>query len=385
MKWELKTATVPIKSWCEFVEPNAMEQVYALADLSFAFHHIALMPDCHAGVGMPIGGVLATRGVIVPNAVGCDIGCGMAVVQTTINVEMMVPELIEKIRLAVMRDVPVGFAHHNESQQWDTFDIAPIDIPVVKQELDSARRQLGTLGGGNHFIEIQKGSDGLVWLMLHSGSRNFGLKIAQTYDKIARQLSPTGNRELCGLPIDSDMGKEYFRAMNFALAFAEENRKRMMTAFKKQVEYYTHCHFTNGINIHHNYAHEEEHFGEKVIVHRKGATSAKLNEYGIIPGSMGTASYIVQGKGNPESFQSCSHGAGRKMGRGQANRTLSVDDCNKAMQGIVFSGFKKNKKGQHQVDEAPMCYKDIDDVIQSETDLVEPIVKLYPIGVIKGD
>ncbi|RKX34056.1 MAG: RtcB family protein, partial [Verrucomicrobia bacterium] len=259
-----------------------------------------------------------------------------------------------------------------------------------------AFKNLGSLGGGNHFIEIQAGDDGNVWLMLHSGSRNLGYRIAEHHHKRAVELCRRKGIELPAddlayLESDSEEGRAYIREMNLALDYALENRARMMAVFKEAF-YHTYASvvFTQEINIHHNYAAPEEHFGESVWVHRKGATSAKQGEMGIIPGSMGTPSYIVRGKGNADSFASCSHGAGRTMGRMAASRTLSREACDKAMEGIVFSGWHsmrgRGRKGRGMLDlsEAPQAYKNIDEVIEAELDLIEPIVRLRPLGVLKG-
>ena len=264
---------------------------------------------------------------------------------------------------------------------------------------------LGTLGGGNHFIELQKTTslDGSgdpaggakVWLMIHSGSRNLGKRIEEHYHRIANRLCthfrvPLADPDLAFLPMAEEDGQNYFTDMLFALRYAKENRRRMMEAMKETVaEFVPEADFVRTIDIHHNYAACEEHFGRKVFVHRKGATSAKLDEIGIIPGSMGTASYVVRGLGNPDSFTSCSHGAGRRMSRVAASTTLTVEECDKAMDGIVcerwhkYRGFGK-AKGRLDLSEAPQAYKDIEEVIASERDLVEPVVRLVPLASLKG-
>ena len=259
-----------------------------------------------------------------------------------------------------------------------------------------ANRNLGTLGGGNHFIELQVsepiGDDpgGKVWLMLHSGSRNLGYQIAKNYDKAAQELnakwfSRLPSKELAFLPVEEVLGQSYIRDMNFALEYARENRGRMLESFQCAVmEVFPDVEFGRRVNIHHNYAALEKHFGKNVFVHRKGATSAKEGELGIIPGSMGTKSYIVKGKGNRDSFMSCSHGAGRTMGRMEYNKTHSVEDADKEMEGIVFHGWGTDRKGNPDISESPGAYKDIDAVIEAELDLIEPIVKLRPLGVVKG-
>ena len=377
---------IPIKSWCEVVESGAMEQAHDLAKLPFAFSHIALMPDCHQGYGMPIGGVMATTSdVVVPNAVGVDIGCGMQVLRT--NLTDIDTDTIKLILSDIRKCVPIGFNHHKEKQENILFDASP-DIPVVQHELESARKQLGTLGGGNHFIEIQGGSDGYIWIMIHSGSRNFGYKIAKTYHEIAKEAcaeyySDIPNTDLSFLPTHSRHGKEYIEAMNFALGFAFNNRCHMMENVKECFVTHTECLFSDGDqhDIHHNYAAMENHFGKNVMVHRKGATLARKDHVGIIPGSQGTSSFIVRGLGNSLSFDSCSHGAGRAMGRKQAQRELNLEKEQKMLEskGIIHS-----VRSVKQLDEAPSAYKNIDTVMAAQSDLVEIIHTLRPLAVIKG-
>ncbi len=364
----------PIKLWLDDIEDGALEQAKNIANLPFVFKHVAIMPDSHQGYGMPIGGVLATKGVIIPNAVGVDIGCGMSAVKLDVN-EIGLVDLINEIK----KIIPVGFSRHQKKQEWDGFQDAP-DIPIIQTELESAHYQIGTLGGGNHFIEIQKGSDGHIWIMIHSGSRNFGLKIANTYHRKAKELcemwvSDIPTIDLSFLPMDSKEGMEYFMAMDYALRFAEANRELMMRNILSLVS----CNTLDSVNIHHNYAAYEHHFNSNVIVHRKGATKATKGLKGIIPGSQGTKSYIVEGLGNPQSFMSCSHGAGRKMGRKQAQRELSLKDEIKKMDGIIH-----NIKSNDDLDEAVGAYKDIDIVMENQKDLVKILVELKPLAVIKG-
>ena len=371
---------VDVKSWCDDIEDGAWEQIRNLQQLPFAYKHIAIMPDCHQGYGMPIGGVLATNGVIIPNAVGVDIGCGVRVVRTDIDV---VPDVkdIKQVMGIIRKMVPVGFDHQAEGQEWDGFDDAP-DLRIVQGQLPKASTQLGTLGGGNHFIEIQKGDDGKIWAMLHSGSRNFGYTIANCYHKMAVAMcgnwySDLPTDELSFLPMGDDGG--YRKAMAFALEFARENRARIMACVCGAVNKVLGANIEWGHDIHHNYAAMENHFGKNVMVHRKGATRARAGEYGIIPGSQGTASYIVKGLGNADSFNSCSHGAGRRMGRKQARRELSFQDEVDRLGGIVHS-----LRTEKDLDEAAGAYKDIDAVMAQQTDLVEVVTKLRPLGVIKG-
>ena len=392
MEWEnTKLGKLPVKSWCARIEKGALEQAANLANHPKVFRHVALMPDCHVGYGMPIGGVVACEGAIIPNAGGVDIGCGMCAVQTDLRVSEMSRDQIVQCLEAVRRGVPMGEGHgHRQPQEWKRFAELPHWLDAHAREL--AFRNLGSLGGGNHFIEIQAGDDGCIWLMLHSGSRNLGYRIAEHHHKKAmEQCAGFAVSDLAWLEVESEAGQDYIREMNLALDYALENRHRMMAVFKAVLRHTcAGVNFLKEINIHHNYAALEEHFGEKVWVHRKGATSAQQGEMGIIPGSMGTPSYIVCGKGATESFASCSHGAGRTMGRMAASRSFSKEACDKAMEGVVFSGWHpvrgRGKKGRGMLDlsEAPQAYKDIDEVIAAELDLIDPVVKLRPLGVLKG-
>jgi len=388
MKKVISTERLPIKMWLDDMEAGAEKQAINLANLPFAFKHVAIMPDSHEGYGMPIGGVLATNGVIIPNAVGVDIGCGMCSIKTSLT-EINTTEL-KNIMQNIREFVPLGFEHHKKRQDEkympQGFDIDKMKI--VKHQYESALKQVGSLGGGNHFIEIQKGSDNHIWIMIHSGSRNLGLKVADYYNNVAKKLNEMyfsqveKKQDLAFLPIKTDEAHQYFDEMKYCVEFAFSNRKLMMenivNCFKNEI---SNIEFEPMINIAHNYAQWEHHYGENVIVHRKGATSAKLGEIGIIPGSMGTKSYIVEGLGNQESFTSCSHGAGRKLGRKQAVRTLDLDEEVKKMdeQGIIHGVRAKS-----HLEEAPGAYKDIDVVMENQNDLVKIVVELKPLAVIKG-
>ena len=373
---------LPIKGWLDDIEDKALEQAIDLSNLPFAFHHIALLPDCHVGYGMPIGGVMATKEVVVPNAVGVDIGCGMALMKTSLK--ELDTDILKKIMGEIRKAVPVGFDHHKDNQNWTGFDEVP-DIQIIQRELKSAKKQIGTLGGGNHFIEIQKGSDGFIWVMIHSGSRNFGYKVAKNYHDIAKHWSKMWhsnipNFDLAFLPMEMYVAREYLEAMEYALSFAKENRQIMIG---KVCEIFESFHNSIGFykcnDIHHNYARFENHFNKKVLVHRKGATSAREGEIAIIPGSQGTNSYLCKGLGNKESFESCSHGAGRKMGRKVAKETLDLKEERNKMKDIVHG-----IRGKDDLDEAPGAYKDIHDVMEQQKDLVKIEVELTPLGVIKG-
>ena len=386
MKKVISEYQKPIKCWLDNIEESAMKQAANLANLPFTFKHIALMPDCHSGYGMPIGGVLATKGVVIPNAVGVDIGCGMCAVKTSLNGinREVLNNIVERIKIAI----PVGFNHQIEPQEVSLMPICNERHPVVCKEFDSARYQLGTLGGGNHFIEVQSDNDGNIWVMIHSGSRNLGKKVADHYNKIAIQMNELWHSEvrkeveLAFLPIETEHGKRYFDEMNYCVDFALANRRLIMEHIKQCfVQEVSDVEFGEIINIAHNYARFEHHFGDDVIVHRKGATFAGDGQVGIIPGSQGTKSYIVRGLGNPESFCSCSHGSGRRMGRKEAQRTLDLETEIGIMerQGIIH-GIKTVA----DLDEAASAYKDIDVVMDNQKDLVEILVELRPLAVIKG-
>ena len=391
---------VPVFSWCPEIEENAMEQIDNLVRLPFVFNRVAVMSDCHSGFGMPIGGVLATKGVVIPNAVGVDIGCGMCAVKTSLT--EIDTETLKKIMGEIRKVIPLGFNKHDNGQDECLIPYRLLSemiekYPVVSKEYNNALKSLGTLGGGNHFIEIQKGSDGYIWIMIHSGSRNLGKQVADYYNKLAVELNRKWfsdvpkEWELAFLPVDSEEGQSYIREMNYCVDFALANRQlmmdRIMEIFKNIIgsdfNNITSKEFNNVdiINIAHNYAKLENHFGENVWVHRKGATLATENTIGIIPGSQGTKSYIVKGKGNKESFMSCSHGAGRKMSRTQAIEELDLEKEIKILDDLGVIHGIRNKK---DLDEAPSSYKNIDEVMENQKDLVEILVELTPLAVIKG-
>ncbi len=411
MKWQKleEGFRIPVKSWCENCEEGAVQQAANLAKHPVLFSHVALMPDAHQGYGMPIGGVVAAEQAVIPAAVGVDIGCGMIAVETDIPAERFAEMSFRRAFQERLKErIPVGDGvSHQTTQDWEGFEAYTANnsmrADLWPSKLD--RKNLGTLGGGNHFIELQKTTalDGQgepeggskIWLMIHSGSRNLGKRIEEHYHRIAKRLCtrfhvPLADPDLAFLPIEEVEGHRYFTDMLFALRYAKENRRRMMEVMKETLaEFVPEVNFIQTIDIHHNYAAFEEHFGKTVCVHRKGATSAKLDEIGVIPGSMGAASYIVRGLGNPQSFMSCSHGAGRKMSRISASRNLTVEECDKAMEGIVcerwhaYKGYGK-AKGCLDLSEAPQAYKDIEEVITAETDLVEPLVRLVPLASLKG-
>ncbi len=390
MKQIIKTEKIPVKLWLDDIEAGALEQAGNLANLPFVFKHVAVMPDAHLGYGMPIGGVMASEEMVVPNAVGVDIGCGMCAVQTSLT--SLSTDKLRSVLGLIRNRVPLGFKHHKKKQKEalmpSTGGVPLEDLPIVAREYHNALTQLGTLGGGNHFIEIQKGNDGHIWLMIHSGSRNLGFKVAGYYNRLAADLNlKWGSKvpskwQLAFLPISSEFGRSYLREMNYCVEFAYANRKLMMERVKDALMAVVQpVFFEPIINIAHNYAALEVHYHKKVMVHRKGATRAREGEIGIIPGSQGTPSYIVRGRGNSESFESCSHGAGRKMGRKQAQRQLDLEQEKKRLddQGIIHAIRHKG-----DLDEAAGAYKNIDEVIDNQLDLVEVLVELHPLAVIKG-
>lgn len=388
MKQVVNTERIPIKLWIEDIEEGALEQAQNMGNLPFAFKHIAIMPDSHQGYGMPIGGVLATNGIIIPNAVGVDIGCGMCALKT--NLTEIETSTLKKVMSGIRNKVPLGFNHHKERQNEALMPSNSTIIKggIVERQYEAALKQIGTLGGGNHFIEIQKGSDGHIWIMIHSGSRNIGLKVAEHYNRLAIKLNERWFSEipskwqLAFLPIETQEAKEYMSEMQYCIDFAFANRKLMMenikASFEAELTDFAEMDF---VNIAHNYARWENHFDTNVIVHRKGATSAKKGEIGIIPGSQGTKSYIVKGKGNPESFESCSHGAGRALSRKKAQNTLSLEEEIARLDNQNIIHAIRNKK---DLDEAPGAYKNIDIVMENQKDLVDIEVELTPMAVIKG-
>lgn len=375
------TGERPIKCWADDIDEGTYDQAALLSVLPFLHSHVALMPDAHLGFGMPIGGVIALENAIIPGAVGVDIGCG--VISMKFDTKSIPKVLLRKIVAEISEKIPTGFNKHKVQSTNLLFARYP-EIDPIPKFIEDSRYQLGTLGGGNHFIEIQQADDEYIWITIHSGSRNFGLQIANYYIKIAqiamKKWYSVVPEQLAFLPFDSQIGQDYFKAMQFAMEWADENRMTMMQACAEVMESYGFAR-KEYLKTTHNYASVEHHFGKAVIVHRKGAVHAPSGEYVVIPGSQGTKSYIAIGLGNPESFKSCSHGAGRKMSRNEAQKTLSLDDEVKAMdeKGIIH-GIKSVK----DLDEAPSAYKDIDVVMESQKDLVTISTELKPIAVIKG-
>lgn len=385
----------PIKTWMppEEIEEGAMQQLTNIASHPEVGPHIAVMPDCHVGYGVPIGCVAPTIGAVIPNAVGVDIGCGLHAVQTGLRYdrEQMDRRFWRDWSGQVNRDIPTGFRSHKTAEK-----LGPLDRKFQASSLQSlvherAAFQLGTLGGGNHFLEAQVDEQDEIWLMVHSGSRHTGLQIANFYNKKA--IESTERRELAvakdlaSLPLDDPLGQDYLTDMEWAAEFALANRelmgKRLHQALQRMLEQRG---MDTGprepehvINIHHNFARIEEYSGQPMVIHRKGATSAYAGEHGVIPGSMGTSSYIVRGLGNEESYRSCSHGAGRVMSRGAARREITSN---------VFAASladTHSRASMSYVDEAPGVYKDIHLVVERQLDLIEVMHTLDPIMTVKSD
>lgn len=383
----MKKLAENILCWCENPEEGAVQQAINISKHPWLIGNVCLMPDTHEGYGMPIGGVVALDGAVCPNMVGVDIGCGMLAVKTSLT-DISTDDLKSILGL-IRKTVPVGFNHHKEKQEHEIFSEQHwCNTGICYQEYDRAQYQIGTLGGGNHFIEIQKGSDGYIWFMIHSGSRNLGKKVADFYIKQAKDLCSIWKHhdlvknELCILPSFHWEFDAYINEMNICLAFSNANRelisKRIKEAFESVIK---DIYFDDEINIQHNYASLEHHFGKNVWVHRKGATLARENTIGIIPGSQGTSSYIVRGKGNEASLCSCSHGAGRKMSRKKAREELDLENEKKVLDD---KGILHAIRGVEDLDEASSAYKDIDVVMSEQQDLIEILVRLEPLAVIKG-
>jgi tRNA-splicing ligase RtcB len=349
----IESSGVPIKAWTDGVpvEAEARKQLRNIAELPFVHGHIAVMPDVHLGRGATVGSVIPTKGAIIPAAVGVDIGCGMAAVMTSLTASQL-PDSLKAVRADIESVIPVGQASHKQPPRrseaaWYARHKAGYEAIEAKHpkiaEKKSASLQLGTLGGGNHFIELCLDESQRVWAMLHSGSRGVGNRIGSHYIDLAKKDMPAGPRASRRRPVVlqgrlAEHFDEYVEAVDWAQRFARTNRDLMMAAvFEALAATKLLPRFTHGevaVNCHHNYVEREEHFGASVFVTRKGAVRAGAGELGIIPGSMGARSYIVRGKGNPESFHSCSHGAGRVMSRGEAQRKFSLADHIAATEGV---------------------------------------------------
>ena len=394
---------VPVKMWTRGVpvEDEARKQLANAARLPVVFRHIAAMPDVHLGIGATVGSVIPTLKAIIPAAVGVDIGCGMMAAKTTLRAEDL-PDNLGPLRSAIERAVPHGSNPRSRGRDQGSWENPPETVDQIwatlSGEFDALceihprlkntnnRKHLGTLGSGNHFIEVCLDEAGFVWFMLHSGSRGVGNAIGTHFIELAKKDAERHERNLP----DKDLayfeeGAQYFgdyvRAVSWAQKFAQRNREVMMTnliaTVRKVIAKPFESH-VEAVNCHHNYVQQERHFGEDVFVTRKGAVSAKKGQLGIIPGSMGARSFIVRGLGNPESFDSCSHGAGRVMSRTKAKKLFTVEDQIKATEGVEC------RKDKDVIDEIPMAYKDIDAVMAAQRDLVEVVHTLKQVVCVKG-
>jgi tRNA-splicing ligase RtcB len=391
-----------VKMWTRGVpiEDEAKRQLANTASMPFIFRHLAAMPDVHVGIGATVGSVVATKGAIIPAAVGVDIGCGMMAAQTTLTAADL-PESLAAIRAQIERTVPHGFVTIPGRSHKGAWSVAPNSVITrwrgLAERLDriaeryprlkpkNPQDQLGTLGGGNHFVEICLDSEQTVWVMLHSGSRGIGNLIGQTFIELAREdmrrhFINLPDRDLAYLVEGTRHFDDYVEAMEWAQDYAAENRRAMMDSVLRVLREELRP-FVLGevaVNCHHNYTAREHHFGESVLVTRKGAVRAGRGELGIIPGSMGARSYIVRGLGNPESFESCSHGAGRRMSRTEARKRFTIAEHKEATAGVEC------RKDAEVIDETPAAYKDIDAVMNAQRDLVEIVHTLKQVVCVKG-
>ncbi|KQZ43724.1 RtcB family protein [Duganella sp. Root1480D1] len=393
----------PVKMWTNGVpvEREARQQLANTAKMPFIYKHIAVMPDVHLGKGSTIGSVIPTLGAIIPAAVGVDIGCGMMAAKTTLNARDL-PDNLGPLRSAIEKAIPHGLTPKFRGRDRGSWENPPSAVDVawgqLKDEFDvicqktpklkntNNYRHLGTLGSGNHFVEVCLDEEGSVWFMLHSGSRGVGNAIGSHFIELAQQdmrthIANLPDKDLAYLEEGTQHYDDYVEAVGWAQKFARMNREVMMQNLIASVRtvitkpFQTHV---EAVNCHHNYVQKERHFGKDVLVTRKGAVSAREGELGIIPGSMGAKSFIVRGKGNPESFNSCSHGAGRTMSRNEAKRRFSLEDQVKATEGVEC------RKDEGVIDEIPMAYKDIEAVMKAQEELVEVVHTLKQVVCVKG-
>ncbi len=382
---------VPIRLWLTELDAGSREQILNLSQLQIVRGHVAVMPDAHMGIGCSVGTVFATEEALVPSTVGVDLGCGMMAVRfPECDTHRLLKNRsgLQKLHKRIRGIIPTGFSEHKKAQEWEGFEGFPlkgVETEGRKRREDfeslldtKARRQLGTLGGGNH-------------LMLHSGSRYIGNRIGVHFMRKAKEycdgIAATRPKNLDWLPLDHPEGRRYVEAVAWAQRYARSNRHQMMNRLLHLLENETDFRkiFMPGgrgpdlqVENHHNFVQKETHFGREVWVHRKGAVSAKRGEWGILPGSMATGSYIVRGRGNPESLCSCAHGSGRRMSRTEARKTISIDEAMRATKTIVGEPIRK------VLDEAPQAYKDLENVMNQQRDLIETVFRLTPLLNVKG-
>ncbi|MBA2591063.1 MAG: RtcB family protein [Gammaproteobacteria bacterium] len=396
VKQVLTESRVPVKVYTDEIEGSARQQLLNVATLPFVHHHVAAMPDVHTGIGATVGSVIATHRAIIPAAVGVDIGCGMMAARLSLTADALDEKRLRLVFHQIGRDVPVGRGQHREERaaghEARPFEAGLARIlekhPGVQKACGKSTNwalQMGTLGGGNHFIELCLDDDGRVWVMLHSGSRGIGNAIGTYFIDLARRdmerwFIQLPDRDLAYLPEGSEHFEDYIEALGWAQAYAARNRETMLrlilAALRRHLPPFEVT--SEAVNCHHNYVEREHHFGANVWVTRKGAIRARAGDLGIIPGSMGTKSYIVRGKGSEDSFQSCAHGAGRRMSRGAAMKSFTREDLARQTEGVVC------RKDEGVIDEIPGAYKDIDTVMENQWDLVEVVHTLKQVVCVKG-
>ena len=392
----LNEQRVPVQIWTNDIDQRSKEQLLNIAALPFVHHHVAAMPDVHLGKGATIGSVIATHQAIVPAAVGVDIGCGMLACQLSLNANDLDEKSLKKVFDQISRDIPAGRNYHNDERALvDAAQPFAARLTAMTQKHPGLLKsfgkfskwinQMGTLGGGNHFIEICLDEKNRVWAMLHSGSRGIGNGLADYFIEVARQdmerlMIHLPDHDLAYFTEGTEYFDDYFEAVHWAQEYAYQNRQSMLdlmlAAMRRHLPEFSVL--NEVVNCHHNYVAVEYHYGENVYVTRKGAIRARAGDLGIIPGSMGARSYIVRGKGNAESFTSCAHGAGRRMSRTMAEKQFTQDDLKKQTEGVIC------RKDKGVIDEIPGAYKDIDSVMANQADLVEVLHTLKQVVCIKG-
>lgn len=392
----LNTSHVPVLVWTDDLDEASRQQLANLASLPFAYHHVAAMPDVHLGIGATIGSVLATQEAVVPAAVGVDIGCGMIACRLSLTARQLDEKSLRRVFDQITRDIPVGMAQHDDdralygaAQRFEAdLNAMLLKHPDLMKTFGKRSKwvnQLGTLGGGNHFIELCLDEHDRVWVMLHSGSRGIGNALATYFIERARkdldrQHIHLPDRDLAYFREGSTCFDDYVDAIRWAQAYAFANRECMLTlaldALRRHLPTFEVT--DEAVNCHHNYLSREQHFGRDVWVTRKGAISARVGEMGIIPGSMGARSYIVRGKGNPDSYMSSAHGAGRRMSRNAAVRRFTEADLQRQTEGVIC------RKDKGVLDEIPAAYKNIDQVLAYQNDLTETLHTLKQIVCVKG-
>lgn len=388
-KLNISGAKADILAWVNHdLSLDEQNMVRNVSRLPCLYKHVALMPDAHLGIGSMVGSVVATKDAVIPATVGVDIGCGMAAIKTPFKSSILEGKL-KDLRHEIERTIPVGFNAYKESvddaSRWEGWENFGDLHEGVQDRKSKAMKQLGTLGGGNHFIEVCLDTEDNIWLMLHSGSRNIGKEIAERHIATAKtlhKLNELPDPNLAFFIQGTEEFKDYWHDLEWAQSYALKNReimvKRLLKSFNRMFNKDKEFRPEIAVNCHHNYVASEEHFGEKVFVTRKGAINAELGRYGIIPGSMGAKSFIIKGLGNAESYHSCSHGAGRKLSRTAAKKRFTREDLERQTAGVEC------RKDSGVIDEIPGAYKNIDEVMRNQTDLVEVVAQLKQVVCVKG-